>query len=183
MKSKFVTTLGLAGALLAGTFTTAALAQEPVQGGQDGLAVTERHGRKWGGHKGFGKRGGHKGFGFGRAIDLTDEQKTQIRSIMQSSREANAGVRQQLAELRTQMHEVTKAAQFDEARFRQLAQQQAALTTEMKVSRARTMSTIHNTVLTAEQRAKLDEMAAKRAEKRTERKAKRAEKRAERQSL
>ena len=183
MKSKFATTLGLAGVLLAGTFTTAALAQDPVQSGQDGAASVEKHGRKWGGRKGFGKRGGHMGFGFGRGIELTDAQKTQMRSIMESSREANAAVHQQLAELRRQSREAMKASQFDEARFRQLAQQEAALSVEMKVSRARTMSTIYNTVLTAEQRAKVDEMAAKRAEKRSERQQKRGEKRAERQSL
>jgi Spy/CpxP family protein refolding chaperone len=102
-------------------------------------------------------------------LDVTDEQKAQIRSIMEAEKSKNEPLRQQLAENHRAMREATKAGRFDEAQVRSLAQQAQAAKVELAVSRARVQSTIYTTVLTQEQRAKLDEFAAKRETRRAER--------------
>jgi periplasmic protein CpxP/Spy len=165
MKPKFVTTLGLAGALLAGSI--AAVAQESAKDSSEKPAVT-RHGKgNWSHGRGFKGRGGHFGH-FGAQLGLTEEQKTQIRSIMEAERAKNAPLRQQLADNHKAMREATKAGKFDEATVRSLAQQAEAAKVELAVSRARVQSTIYTTVFTAEQRAKADEFAAKRESWRAE---------------
>jgi periplasmic protein CpxP/Spy len=159
MKPKFVTTLGLAGALLAGSI--AAVAQETSKDSSEKPAVT-RHGKgDWHHGRGFKGRGGRGGH-FGAQLNLTEEQKTQIKSIMEAERAKNAPMRQQLADNHKAMREATKAGKFDEATVRSLAQQAEAAKVELAVSRARVQSQIYTTVFTAEQRAKADEFAAKR---------------------
>jgi periplasmic protein CpxP/Spy len=178
MKTKFVASLGLAGALMVGSLGMAA-AQVPAAGDTgDQAAQTPRHGK--GGHHGgrFGKRGAHRGGGFfGAELGITDEQRAQIRAIMEAERTKNATLHQQLADNHRAMREATKAGRFDEAQIRTLAQQRAALQTEMTVARARIQSSIFNTVLTAEQKSKLEQLEAERATKRAERKERRGERR------
>jgi len=165
IKPRFVTTLGLAGTLLAGSI--AAVAQVSDTQSSDAPAAA-RHEKGTRGHgKGFHKgmrRGGH----FGRALDLTDAQRAQIKSIMETERAKNAPLREQLAANRRAMNDATKAGTFNEEQFRALAQQAQAAHVELAVSRAKVQSTIYNTVLTAEQRAKADEFAAKRDARRAE---------------
>ena len=177
MKTKFVASLGLAGALMVGSLGMAS-AQGPAAGDTgDQAAETPRHG-KFGRHGGrFGKHGGHRGGFFGAQLGITDEQRTQIRTIMEAERAKNATMRQQLADNHAAMREATKAGRFDEAQVRTLAQQRAALETELTVARARIHSTIFNTVLTAEQKAKLEQLEAERATKRAERMERRSERR------
>ena len=174
MNSKFVTTLGLAGALMIGTFGVAS-AQAPAAG-DTGDQATEMKGHgKFGRHgRGFGKRGHHGGM-FGARLDLTDEQRTQIRSIMEAERAKNATLHQQIADNHRATREATKAGRFDEAQIRQLATQRAAMMTEMMVARARVQSTIYNTVLTAEQKTRLEQWEAERATRRAERKERRGD--------
>lgn len=175
MKTNFMTSLGLAGALMFGSLGMAA-AQAPATGDSgDQTAGSPRHG-KFGRHgkQGFGKRG-HRGGVFGDKLGITDEQRTQIRSIMEAEYAKNATLHQQLADNRQAMKEATKAGRFDEAQVRTLAQQRAALQTEMTVARARIQASIFNTVLTTEQKAKLEQREAERATKRAERKERRGE--------
>ena len=89
---------------------------------------------------------------------------------MEAEHAKNATLHQQLADNHKAMREATKAGRFDESQVRTLAQQRAARHTEMTVARARVQSSIFNTVLTAEQKAKLEQMQAERAAKRAERK-------------
>ena len=174
MKSKFITTVGLAGALAVGSMT-AVFAQSPEGQAPEGKAGMHKMHRGFKGHGMRAKRGGAW-----RGLDLTDAQKEQIRSIMQAEHAKMQSSRQQAGELRKALQEATKAGSFDEAQVRSIAQQQAALRVEMTVSRARIQSTIYNTVLTAEQRTKLSEQAANRAAKRDEWRAKRAERKQQR---
>jgi protein CpxP len=174
MKTKFITSLGLAGALMVGSLGMAS-AQVPATGDSgDQSTDSARHG-KFGRHgKGMGKQGfgrrGHRGGFFGAELGITDEQRTQIRAIMEAEHAKNATLHQQLADNHRAMREATKAGRFDEAQVRTLAQQRAALQTEMTVARARIQAAIFNTVLTAEQKAKLEQLEAERATKRAERK-------------
>jgi Spy/CpxP family protein refolding chaperone len=167
MKSRFVTTLGLAGVLAAGSL--AAFAQTTPQGdAPQGEAQVERaHGKRggWHGKRAHGKRGGF----FGRGLELTDAQREQVKAITEAERAKNAALHQQIAENRQALREATKSGSFDEAQVRAIAEKGAALQAELTVSRVRVQSAIYNTVLTAEQKAKLDEMSAKRAERRADR--------------
>jgi protein CpxP len=168
MKSRFVTTLGLAGALFAGSI--AAIAQVPEgDTASDTPTVSKQRKGKWHGRKGFKGHGGNRFGHFGRHLDVTDAQRAQIRTIMEAERAKNATLRQQLSENRRAMREATKAGRFDEAQVRALAQQAEAARVELAVSRARVQSTIYTTVLTQEQRTKIEEMAAKREARRAER--------------
>ena len=173
MKTNFITSLGLAGALMVGSLGVA-VAQVPAAGDSSDQTASSPRGGKFGRHgkHGFGKRG-HRGGGFfGAELGMTDEQRTQIRSIMEAEHAKNATLHQQLADNHRAMREATKSGRFDEAQVRALAQQSAALHTEMTVARAWVQASIFNTVLTAEQKAKLTQLEAERSAKRAERKAK-----------
>jgi Spy/CpxP family protein refolding chaperone len=166
-KPRFVTTLGLAGALLAGSI--AVVAQVPSETAPTDAPARAHHGKgNWHHGKGFGKGRARHGGQFGRALDLTEEQRAKVRSIMEAERAKNAPLRQQLAENHRALQAATKAGSFDEAQVRTLAQQAEAARVELAVSRARVQSAIYTTVLTQEQRAKLDEFAAKRQARRAE---------------
>jgi Spy/CpxP family protein refolding chaperone len=179
MKSKFVTSFGLAGLLLAGSLATTAIAQVPAAGdGKD--QATERPERGRFGRHGarFGKHG--RGGMFGRGLDLTDEQRTQVRTIVEGERAKTATLREQLAANHTATREATKAGRFDEAQIRALAQERANIMTELAVSRARIQASIYNSVLTADQKAKLEQMSTERSTKRAERKERREQRREQR---
>ena len=83
-KGRFLSVLTLAIAFAA--FGTVSYAQQTTT--QDnGVQKQDKEGRKWrkDGRRG-GMRGGHGGFGMLRGIELTDAQKQQIKSIMDSNK-------------------------------------------------------------------------------------------------
>ena len=105
--------------------------------------------------------GGPAGFGgrqmFGRMfknLNLTDEQKTEVRKILEAERSVMQPVHQQLRENRDALNAATKDGQFNEAEVAQLAQKQGELMAQLIVSRERVQSQIWQ-VLTPEQRDKL----------------------------
>jgi protein CpxP len=106
-----------------------------------------------------GKKAGHKRhfMRMAKELGLSDLQKAQIKTIFKSGREANAPLRQQLAESRKQLREATRAAAFDEAAVRALAEQQARLQTELAVAKARMLSEVH-ALLTPEQQVKAEKL-------------------------
>lgn len=126
---------------------------------------------------GFGKRGHHRG-GFGmlfRGLDLTEEQKAKLKEFRTASRTNLQPTREALKANRQKMQELTANGAFDEAQVTALANEQAALSAKMIVERQRMKSQLFS-ILTAEQKAKLAELKAKRAEGRKARKAAKAEK-------
>ncbi len=113
--------------------------------------------------RGFpGGPGGARRDGVGllpRDLNLTDDQKTQIKKITDSFEESTKSLRDQLKTL----HETEPdpfSGTFDEAAVRAAAEARAKLDIELSVARAKLMSQIA-AVLTTEQKAQL---AAKRAE-------------------
>ena len=103
-------------------------------------------------HRGPGPRG--EGLPFLRNLNLTDDQKAEIKKIMESEA---ASTRDLHDKLRT-LHESEPgpfSTTFDEASVRAAAEARAKIEVELQVSHARTMSQIAN-VLTAEQRAQLE---------------------------
>jgi len=101
--------------------------------------------------------GGPREFGpfgpFGRELNLTDDQKTQIKNIQDGFRDSNKALFDQL---RTQHENQADplSGNFDEAAVRSAAEARAKLQVELEVSHAKMMSQILG-VLTAEQKAQL----------------------------
>ena len=104
MNKRLLAAVGLA-AILGGT-ATATLAQPPTGPGPHGA--------------GRGARGGPARFGdLGlRGIDLTDAQRDQVRTIMQSHREATEAARTKLRGAHRALAEATRAETIDEAAIR-----------------------------------------------------------------
>ncbi len=110
-------------------------------------------------------RGFHRGPGFGgifgpdmlRQLNLTDVQSQQIHAIMQQGMESTKSQREELRQLFEKRHDGTLAAD-DEARAKTLRE-------ELRNSMQETQSRIA-AVLTAEQRAKLEELIKERKENR-----------------
>jgi protein CpxP len=96
------------------------------------------------------------GFPFGpmaRDLNLTDAQKTQIKTITDSFRESDKALHDQLRTIRESQPDPLTGT-FDEAAVRAAAEAAAKIQVELEVSRARMMSQI-GSVLTAEQKATL----------------------------
>jgi len=136
----------------------------------------KEHGKRFG--KGGHHRGGGRGMGMGMAfkgLDLTDAQKTQAKEIAGASRTKLSSVFEAVKANRGKMQAATANGAFDEASVTALANEQAALSAQMIVERARVKSQMF-AILTDEQKAKLAEMKAKRGERFKARKAMKAEK-------
>jgi Spy/CpxP family protein refolding chaperone len=142
-----------------------------------------RHGRPErggfpGGPGGPGRQGGPGGRdGLGplaRDLNLSDEQKAQIKKITESFEESTKALQEQMHSLHESERDGLKDGAFDEAAVRAAAQARANVQVELEVAHARMMSQVF-TVLTAEQKAQL---AAKRQEfeqRREEREAQRGD--------
>lgn len=107
-----------------------------------------------------GPGGPRDGIGFlARDLNLTPDQKTQIKKITDSFAESTKSLRDQLKTLH-QSEPDPFSGTFDEATVRAAAEARAKVDIELSVARAQLMSQIA-AVLTPEQKAQL---AAKRAE-------------------
>ena len=103
---------------------------------------------------GRGGPGPGEGLGpFGRDLNLTEEQKAQVKKIQDSFREADKVLFDQMRALRESEPDPISNS-FDEAAVRAAAEAKAKIQIEREVSRGRMMSQIAS-VLTAEQKAQL----------------------------
>jgi Spy/CpxP family protein refolding chaperone len=123
-----------------------------------------QQGRPAGPPPGGGFRGGpgpRDGLGpLARDLNLSDEQKTQIKKITESFEESTKALRDQMRTLHEGQPDPLSGGTFDEAAVRAAAQARANVEIELEVAHARMMSQVF-AVLTAEQKAQL---AAKRQE-------------------
>jgi len=108
---------------------------------------------------------GGNGMMFGRQmrwmawkLNLSDAQKTQVRSLIQGERPNFEPLVKQLAANHQQMLVATRGGSFDEAQVRTLANQQAQTLAELMVVRERVISKVYNTVLTPDQKTKADSL-------------------------
>ncbi|HXE80991.1 MAG TPA: Spy/CpxP family protein refolding chaperone [Vicinamibacterales bacterium] len=102
---------------------------------------------------------------FARELDLTAEQRDQIRQVRQNHREDLEKVRDRLRTAHRAQREAMRARPVDEARIRAASQDVAAALADMAVLRAR----IHEQtleVLTPEQQERAKELWAERGERR-----------------
>lgn len=106
-------------------------------------------------HGGPGGPHGGGPFGpFGRDLNLTDEQKAQIKKLTDSVEESTKALRDQLRTLHESQPDPASGAAFDEAAVRAAATARANIQIELEVAHARVMSQVFN-LLTTEQKAKL----------------------------
>jgi Spy/CpxP family protein refolding chaperone len=88
-----------------------------------------------------------------RELNLTDDQKAQIKKIMESEAASTRELHEKLRALHESEPEPFSTT-FDEAAVRAAAEARAKIDVELQVSHARTMSQIA-AILTAEQKAQL----------------------------
>jgi protein CpxP len=100
-----------------------------------------------------------------RHLDLSDEQKANIRSIMKNLKAEERPLAKETKAGHEQLKELIKAESFDELAVTALAEHEGALTAERLIIASRAMSAVYGQ-LTDEQRMKLGTMATKRAQRR-----------------
>jgi Spy/CpxP family protein refolding chaperone len=106
---------------------------------------------------GYGMHGDRMGF-FGKALNLTDDQKAQMKTIMQKEHPTMKPLMQQERLIDQQLRQYVEGP-YDEAKVRALAAQKSQIETELTVAHTR----IHNQMyqlLTTDQQSKLKEMEA-----------------------
>jgi Spy/CpxP family protein refolding chaperone len=109
-------------------------------------------------HGEWGMGRGHMGF-FAKSLNLTDDQKAQMKTIMQKEHASMKPLMQQMRQTHEALRQYEQGT-FDEAKVRVLAAQQAQAHIEMTVAQTR----IHNEMfqlLTPEQQTQLKTMQAR----------------------
>jgi Spy/CpxP family protein refolding chaperone len=91
-------------------------------------------------------------------LDLTDEQRGQIKSMVKTELPSAEPFLQQLAAGEQQMAAATRNGSFNEAEVQAIANQQSQAIAQLIVTKERLLSHVYNDVLTAEQRSKADAM-------------------------
>ena len=145
-------------------------------GGGDGQGKDRGPRGEWGGRQGGGHRGGHFGGGMFRGLDLTEEQQTRLQQIRQSFGESTRSLREQLRAKHEEVRQAGEGNTFNEALAAQKLTEAATLQAKLMAEEFR-MRQESLSVLTAEQKAQLEQRRAERGQKREERKTRRGERR------
>jgi len=143
--------------------------------GQDGQQTPRAERRGFGKRGGGDHRGGRGGFGF-RGIELTEDQKTRIGQLHQSFGERTKGLHEQLRAKRAELRQAEQGTSFNEALAAQKLTEAAAIEAKLMGERFR-LRQESLSVLTAEQRAQLEQQRAQQEQRRAERKNRRGERR------
>ncbi len=142
--------LGVGSVLVAVGITAAAIAASPQNTSQGPRPFS-------------GRMGGPGGMGmlrrFGSQLGLTDAQKDQIKTIMQSHRDELQGLGQRAADARQALHQAELTDPVDEGAIRDKSTALAAVEADLAVSRAHIRSEVFQ-VLTPDQQAKAKQLAA-----------------------
>lgn len=130
-----------------------------------------------GGHRGrhaegFGQgmRGGRMGGAFFRNLDLTDEQKTQMKQIRDSHTQTTRPLMEQIRAKRQEIRAANDGGTFNEALAAQKLSEIAPLQAKLMGEEFRTHQEMLS-VLTAEQKTKLEQLRAQQKAKWSERRA------------
>ena len=130
-------------------------------------ARPEWRGGRRGGHKGHGMRGMREG-GFFKQLNLTEDQKAKIKSIRESFAERNKPLRDQLHAKRQELRQANEGGTFNEALATQKLTEMASLQAKLMGERAKLHQEMLS-VLTAEQKAQLEQSKAQFKTRRGER--------------
>ena len=104
---------------------------------------------------GFGMHGEMMGF-FARKLNLTDDQKPQMKAIMEKEHPAMKALHQQEHQIDQQLRQYVEGT-YDEAKVQAIAAQKAQIQVQMTIAETR----IHNEmyqILTADQKTQLKQM-------------------------
>lgn len=160
MLKRVLVAAGLVAALAGGT--AVAIAQPP-QGGGAGIGGPGR-GPRGGGPRGFG--GADLGL---RGVDLTDAQKEQLRTIMESHKQELEQVRTKMREAHQGLAAAVDAQTVDEATIRARSTTLATAMADEAILRAKVRAEVQG-ILTAEQLQKMQERKAEMQKRREGRK-------------
>jgi len=105
----------------------------------------------------YGMRGDMMGF-FARQLNLTDEQKTQMKTILQQQRPTMKPLMQQQHQIDLQLRQYVEGT-FDEAKVQALAAQKAQIQTQLTVAETRVHNQLY-ALLTPDQQSQLKQMEA-----------------------
>lgn len=148
MTKRVLIAAGLVAALAGGS--AVAIAQAP----QHGPGIHQRGpGPRGGGPRGFGGPAADLGL---RGIDLTDSQREQVRTIMESHKAEFQTVGGKLHEAHRALGEATMAETLDEAAIRARSAEVASAIADEAILRAKVRSEVFG-ILTAEQQQKVKE--------------------------
>ncbi|GLS90646.1 hypothetical protein GCM10007916_17130 [Psychromonas marina] len=168
MKTKTIASLVLATTLSLGGLSYAVAAnQDGMQNGQNNaqdcsMVKEDGRGKHQGGkHKGKGK-GKNKQMGFAK-LDLTDQQKADMKTIMSAQKAEKKEQKTDADRLaqRAEMQALMSAETFDEAKAKSLIDAQEAQKSERKLSMLKAKHEMFQ-LLTDEQKAEFAEMQMKR---------------------
>ena len=129
----------------------------PSQGNTQGTQ-TERRGGFRGDHKGHGWGGMRRG-GFFKQLNLTEDQQAKMKQIRESFAAQNKPVREQLRAKRQELRQASEGGTFNEALATQKLTEIAPLEAKLMGERAKEHQAVLS-VLTAEQKAQLDQARA-----------------------
>ena len=130
--------------------------------------------RPRGGHPGMGPGGGlgsqrgAEAQQFFRDLDLTEEQKSQMRSLREKSREESQPILKQLQDLQKERRQLIQSNTFNEEAARSLVNRESELRSALSLNRTASQHAAYN-LLTPEQKTKLADRVAKAAETRAQR--------------
>jgi Spy/CpxP family protein refolding chaperone len=137
-----------------------------------GVAATAVYAAPPGGGCGYGNYGAGFGPGMGgrggmdsevhvdrlaARLDLSTEQRDQVRAIVDKARPETRALRDKLTDNRQQLHALMRQGNAKESEIRKLAEAQGKLQADMMVQRAKVHNAI-NAVLTPEQREQFQQM-------------------------
>lgn len=128
----------------------------PDQGTGQGTR-TERHGGR-GGHKGNGWKGMRRG-GFFRQLNLTEDQKARMKQIRETFAQQNKPLREQLRAKRQELRQAQEGGTFNEVMATQKLTEMASLQARLMGEQFRLHQEMLS-VLTAEQKAQLEQSKA-----------------------
>jgi Spy/CpxP family protein refolding chaperone len=128
----------------------------PDQGTGQGTRTERRDGR--GGHKGHGWKGMRRG-GFFRQLNLTEDQKARMKQIRETFAQQNKPLREQLRAKRQELRQAQEGGTFNEALATQKLTEMASLQARLMGEQFRLHQEMLS-VLTAEQKAQLEQPKA-----------------------
>jgi protein CpxP len=138
----------------------------PRQDNQAQGTRPEWRGRGRGEHKRHGARGMRAG-GFFRQLNLTEDQKAKIKQIRGTFAQSNKPLRDQVRAKRQELRQASEGGTFNEALATQKLTEMAALQAKLMGERFKLHQEMLS-VLTAEQKAQLEQAKAQRKARRSE---------------
>ena len=111
-------------------------------------------------HRWGGRGWGHHGpLGYlAHELNLSDAQKSQIKSMWEAERPTVASLVQELASEGKEMDSVTAQGSLDDSKVQAIAARQGATVAKLLVEKERLKSKIYTSVLNPEQRTKADQL-------------------------